>query len=268
VEAFATHPIDQIKTQFQVNRKENGSILTALQSQAAEGGIRRLYRGVLAACLRPQSLFMYAGNEWSSQLIGSKPWFITETGNLSVSGGYIAGFLTGFPEAIGVTPFEVVKVRMQSLEHVGRYTSSFECAKSLVLKEGVASLYKGFWATCGRNCTFNCVYFGTIRATRSRFNLPENPITDFGVGIVAAFVATVVKMPFDITKSRLQNQISGGTARYNGVVHCMSTVLREEGVAGLYKGFVPTSLRMVLGMSVSLVVFEAAIRQSTKLNGN
>lgn len=31
---------------------------------AKQGGLPRLYRGVLPACLRPQALCMYTGNEW------------------------------------------------------------------------------------------------------------------------------------------------------------------------------------------------------------
>lgn len=34
-------------------------------SAAKQGGIPRLYRGVLPACLRPQALCMYTGNEWA-----------------------------------------------------------------------------------------------------------------------------------------------------------------------------------------------------------
>jgi hypothetical protein len=43
-----------------------------------------------------------------------------------------AGFLTGYVEALAVTPFEVVKVRMQSKEHLQRYNSSAHCAQTMV----------------------------------------------------------------------------------------------------------------------------------------
>jgi solute carrier family 25 2-oxodicarboxylate transporter 21 len=285
VETLASHPIEQVKTQFQVNRDSNGSVWKALRKQAAEGGVSRLYRGVLAACLRPQALCMYTGNEWATRQVGSLPYFklSSETGALPVSGACVAGFITGFPEAVGVTPFEVVKVRMQSLDHVGRYPSSFACARSIVLEEGITSLYRGFWASCARNCMFNAVYFGSIRAVRSRFDLPQNLFADLGVGIVASLVATIFKMPLDIAKSRLQNQITKPaldvvqsstvptyqrvlSTRYTGMVHCLTAVAREEGLSALYKGFVPTSLRMCVGMPVSLVAFEAAIRQASNLN--
>ena len=62
-DAIACHPIDQVKTQFHVNPGRNGSMLAAIAEQARSGGVTRIYRGLLAACLRPQALCMYAGNE-------------------------------------------------------------------------------------------------------------------------------------------------------------------------------------------------------------
>ena len=47
-DALASHPIDQVKTQFHVNRHVNPSILTTLHEQLAAGGVPRLYRGVSA----------------------------------------------------------------------------------------------------------------------------------------------------------------------------------------------------------------------------
>ena len=41
---------------MQINTGRNGAVLASLQAQAAEGGVLRLYRGLLAACLRPQCL--------------------------------------------------------------------------------------------------------------------------------------------------------------------------------------------------------------------
>ena len=64
-DALACHPVDVVKTQFHVNQAANGSMSAALLSQARAGGVRSLYRGLLPACLRPQALCMYTGNEWA-----------------------------------------------------------------------------------------------------------------------------------------------------------------------------------------------------------
>lgn len=273
-DSLTTHPIDQIKTQFQINKHANGSVWYALSTQFTEGGLPRLYRGVAAACMRPGPICVYTGNEWAVREVGTVELFTRgSTTDLTIAGTLFAGFLTGYPEAAGVTPFEVVKVRLQSLEHVGKYKDSVQCAKSILKEESISALYRGFGATCARNCTFNGIFFGMIKATREEFGLDHNPAADFILGIGAAFVATCFKLPFDIAKSRIQNQLpvpasaSGPKSfRYTGVLQCLSTVAKDEGILALYKGFVPTSIRMMLGMSVSHVAFEGALRQATRYN--
>ena len=64
-DALACHPVDVVKTQFHVNASANGSVGAALAAQARAGGLQSLYRGLLPACLRPQALCMYTGNEWA-----------------------------------------------------------------------------------------------------------------------------------------------------------------------------------------------------------
>ena len=127
-DAVVSHPIDQVKTQFHVNTGYNPGVLEALRTQAAGGGVLQLYRGLLAACLRPQALCMYTGNEWCKRIVLSAE----PSGKLSVPGAFLAGGLTGYVEAASVTPFEVVKVRMQSLDHVGKYTSSLQCVSTML----------------------------------------------------------------------------------------------------------------------------------------
>ena len=47
--------------------------------------------------------------------------------------------------------------------------------------------------------------------------------------------------PFDVVKSRMQNQlVSAGTPnKYNWTIPSMSTVYAEEGLGALYKGIIP-----------------------------
>lgn len=51
-----------------------------------------------------------------------------------------------------VTPFQVVKVRMQAKEHLGRYTSSADCFIKVLRQEGPLALATGMGPTCWRNC--------------------------------------------------------------------------------------------------------------------
>lgn len=261
-DAVASHPLDQIKTQQHINEGRNGSVFAALRQQAAVGGIPQLYRGLLAACLRPQALCMYTGNEWCQRIVAGA------SGELTIPGAYLAGGLTGYIEAASVTPFEVVKVRMQSLHHVGKYKDTMQCLRLILREEGVLALYNGFWASCWRNVSINGTMFGFIFWTKhsAYFDIPKPRSAsgavalDLAVGMVAGFVGTVVKMPFDVAKSRLQNQPAGPGGKYTHTLQCCRKIYSEEGPSALYKGFSPTVMRIVLGQGVAYASFQFALK--------
>lgn len=261
-DALASHPIDQVKTQFHINSSgHNGTVLAALRSQAKASGVGTLYRGVAASCAKPQALCMYTGNEWAKRLVAGP------SGELSNASAYVAGALTGYVESASVTPFEVVKVRMQSLDHLGRYTSSLHCLRMVVREEGAMALYTGFWASCWRNCTFNGVMMGIVFSARPSWPTTVTPSSavalDVCLGMGAAFVATIFKMPFDVAKSRLQNQPppppGAAPPKYVHTLQTCATIMREEGAPALYRGFSPTVMRMVVGQGVAYAAFEFAL---------
>jgi solute carrier family 25 2-oxodicarboxylate transporter 21 len=155
---------------------------------------------------------------------------------------------------------------MQVKEHVGRYASSAACARAVVSAEGWRALYRGFGATCARNCTFNGLYFGAIFAAQAalppRATLAADAAQNLAVGAVSGVCATLVKAPFDVVKSRIQAQLpdaATGALRYRHTTQALLLVARTEGVRALWKGLGPMTLRIALGMSVSFAAFDAAL---------
>jgi hypothetical protein len=54
---------------------------------------------------------------------------------------------------------------------------------------------------------------------------------------------------------RFQSQLPG-QAKYSSVLASLLMIQREEGLGALYKGFVPKALRLGIGQSVGLIMFE------------
>ena len=252
------NPIDVVKTQSQLNRGVNGTMWRALKQQVAEGGVKRLYRGVLPVMLRPTAVAMYSGNEWCKRaVVGS--------GELTVSTAAAAGFLSGFLEAAVVTPWEVVKVRMQSLEHQGRYTGSIQCARAIVAQEGAGALLTGLGATSARNAPFNGIYFGLIFTARPY--LPQAHGTELFaqnllLGCGAGAVSTFAIAPFDVVKSRMLNERrtdAATQAEYSSIHRTLARIVRTEGVGALYKGFAPLLTKVVMSCGTSFAAFHFAL---------
>ena len=250
--------MDVVKTQAHVNKGANAPFIRAVLSQARERGVSSLYRGVLPACARPQALCMYVGYEWSKKLVDA-----ADAEAMTTRKAFLAGWITAYVESACVTPFETVKVRMQTKENMARYASSAACAREIVRAEGARGLYAGFWPTCLRNNVFNACYFGSIHWCKGFMSTPETFVEqagqNIGVGVIAGLVATAFKMPFDILKSRMQGQVpsASGAVEYPTMTSAAIKILRTEGPSAFYKGTAVTAARITLGFPISFVAFEA-----------
>ena len=109
--------------------------------------------------------------------------------------------------------------------------------------------------------------------------LPSNPKLDnFIAGSIAGTIGTFFNTPFDVAKTRVQNALPGsaawgeiyggaGSSAGNGknttrgygpvTLPLMGRIVREEGAAALWRGFVPKVVRLGPGGGIMLVVFEA-----------
>jgi len=61
--------------------------------------------------------------------------------------------------------------------------------------------------------------------------MPSDFTNDFIAGLVSGWAQVLVGHPFDTVKVHLQTQ-----SHYDGAMHCVKTILKEDGVHGLYKG--------------------------------
>lgn len=57
----------------------------------------------------------------------------------------------------------------------------------------------------------------------------------------AGFISSAASLPLDTVKTRLQTMKEG---QYKGPVDCAMTLLKNEGVFGFWKGFLPYFLRV------------------------
>ncbi|XP_074391606.1 putative mitochondrial transporter UCP3 [Zonotrichia albicollis] len=80
-------------------------------------------------------------------------------------------------------------------------------------------------------------------------NVPCRFVAAFGAG----FCATEVASPVDVVKTRCMN---GSPGQYRNALSCLLALLMQDGPAGLYKGFVPSLLRLGSWNVVMFVSYE------------
>ncbi|KAL7580989.1 hypothetical protein ACA910_005802 [Epithemia clementina (nom. ined.)] len=109
-------------------------------------GIGGVYQGSFATALKQgsnQGLRFMWFNEYKR--------IVTEDGKkpLSPIGGLIGGMSAGCFSTLGNNPFDVVKTRMQGTK-AAQYSSTLDCFKQIITKEGIGALYSGVMPRLGR----------------------------------------------------------------------------------------------------------------------
>jgi hypothetical protein len=96
------------------------------------------------------------------------------------------------------------------------------------------SLYRGFLPAMLGTIPGVCLYFTAYKLSKAEMEtrLKSNSfMIDFAAGLFAESVSCVVWVPSDVMKERAQ------AARIASTPHTISSILREEGIRGLYRGY-------------------------------
>ena len=256
IEAVAIQPLEIIKVRFQLNEGQNSSISSCGRALIKEGGVARLYRGLAPELLGmfPTRSVMYSSQELCRRQLVQLTADKRETSFVAAG----AGILAGVPEAAVTTPFQFVKVRLQSAAYSAKYTGTADCVKKVIAEEGIAAFGTGFLSTAARNSLWNGVYFFTMFNIKTVVQKPESYylglLQTLAIGFVGGVTATSCNAPLDVVKSRIQGQPAGG--KYKSLVGTLTSIARNEGVSSLYKGFTPKALRMGMGGAVAITSFE------------
>ncbi|XP_060096415.1 solute carrier family 25 member 48 [Heteronotia binoei] len=188
---------------------------------------------------------------------------------------FVAGWVGGAAGVIVGHPLDTVKTRLQAGQGYG---STFNCVLTVYRNETAAGFFKGMSFPLVSIAVYNSVVFGVFRNTQRlisqhRYGNANSPPTlmDLALASMAAGAVSVgIGGPVDLVKIRLQMQtqtfleaslnqhrvtgISIQTA-YRGPVHCVAAILRQDGLAGLYRGSSAMILRDIPGYCLYFIPY-------------
>ncbi|ETI25576.1 hypothetical protein G647_02350 [Cladophialophora carrionii CBS 160.54] len=230
------------------------------------GRFGRLYRGIAVPILMetPKRAVKFSSNDiFTRQYLR---WLGVPKVDQTVA--LLAGSSAGAVEAVVVTPFELVKVRLQDPAAASRYQSVTQCLAQIVKTEGLLVLYQGFEVTLWRHVVWNAGYFGSIFKVKAALPTPttdlEQAMTNFLTGSIGGSLGTLLNTPLDVVKTRIQAATRAKgmtvTAKYNWAFPALVTVAREEGIRGLYKGLTAKLLRFCPGGGILLVAHSQILK--------
>lgn len=265
----AGHPLDTVKVRLQMQSGGNAEfsgMLDCFRKTIAREGVRGLYKGamspVVGAMFHNGNVFFSYGQ--SLNIVARRG---QDVGNLDISQYYCAGALAAVPITMVEVPVDLVKCKLQAqVGTEGRYRGSFHAAQMIFQQHGLRGVYQGTGATLARNVPCFGGYFAAFEATKKVLT-PEGQMaslaTCFVAGGAAGFGFWGLMYPFETIKTRMQVQdITNPT--YRSSFHCWSVALKQEGLAGLFKGYVPCVARAVL---VNAAIFTAVTAAKRSIVG-
>ena len=281
ITTICLHPLDLIKTRFQVHEGNIGrghrtakyrSTWHGIRTVAYNGGIGALYQGITPAVVGSGGawglyFFLYESykNHNQSLLDGSK--FYNNKTFLNLCSSTEAGVTTVFL----TNPIWLVKTRMQVQDKTafsinGKtassqtfYRSMPHAFKTIVQEEGLFALYRGlipalFLVSHG---VIQFVAYEELKSLKTNDGEKKLGIWEpLWMGALSKTIASSSTYPWQTIKSRIQQRQKVDGKPYNGMIDCCTRIVKNEGVRGLYKGLAPNLIRIAPGAAITFFTYE------------
>jgi solute carrier family 25 citrate transporter 1 len=170
---------------------------------------------------------------------------------------FLAGGVAGAAEVLATQPLDAIKTQLQM--NRTKYTGLVDCAQKIVRVSGVKGLYYGmtpFMIQTSGKAAIRFTAFAKIKdgleVVLGKQNAGTiNMISGLMAGAVEAAVWTT---PTERLKILRMTEVGGGD-KYSNIFKATSTVIREQGIVGLFVGVIPTSLRQASSVGVRFALY-------------
>ncbi|XP_010550434.2 PREDICTED: folate transporter 1, chloroplastic, partial [Tarenaya hassleriana] len=283
VAGFATvaamHPLDVVRTRFQVNDGRAPNLPTykntahALFTIARLEGLRGLYAGfspaVIGSTVSWGLYFFFYGRAKQRYSRGRDEKL---SPSLHLASAAEAGGLV----CLCTNPIWLVKTRLQlqtPLHQTRPYSGLYDAFRTILKEEGPRALYKGFVPSLVL-VSHGAIQFTAYEELRKVFvDFKERRRTcgtandllnsaDYAVlGGSSKIAAMLLTYPVQVIRARLQQRPStNGIPRYVDSWHVIRETARFEGVGGFYRGLTANLLKNVPASSITFVVYENVLK--------
>lgn len=271
---FGTFPIDTTKTRLQVQGQVTDvkfkelkyrGMIHALLRISREEGVKALYSGIKPALLRQATY----GTIKIGIYYSLKNILIKNPHDETLLRSVVCGITAGVVASSIANPTDVLKVRMQAQNEVYSKKGMVQCFLDMYRSEGIKGLWRGVGPTAQRAAVVAGVELPVYDITKRNLIIADiigdNIINHFVSSFVAGLTGAIASTPIDVVRTRLMNQrrlktalIEGGRAQviYTSSLHCAIQTVQTEGFLALYKGFIPTWVRLGPWNIIFFIMYE------------
>lgn len=153
-------------------------------------------------------------------------------------------------------PVEIAKQRKQAL--IAKKENSFQILYDAFKQEGLRKgVYRGFGITIMREVPFSLIQFPLWEYLKVQWEpttgLALNPAFVAICGAISGGIAAGLTTPLDVLKTRIMLAESSNRTTVPKII---KSIYRENGIKGLFAGFVPRVLWITLGGAIFFGVYD------------
>ncbi|XP_035886384.1 mitochondrial glycine transporter isoform X2 [Phyllostomus discolor] len=248
-------PLDLLKTRLQTlqplapGSRRIGMLALLLQVVRTES-LLGLWKGMspsIVRCVPGVGIYFSSLYALKQHFLRGHPPTAVESVMLGVGSRSVAG--------VCMSPITVIKTRYES----GRYgyESVYAALRSIYRSEGPRGLFSGLTATLLRDAPFSGIYLMFYTQTKNlvshdQLDAALVPAANFGCGVFAGVLASLVTQPADVIKTHMQ--LSPVKFRWFG--QAVAIIFKDHGLRGFFHGSVPRALRRTLMAAMAWTVYE------------
>jgi solute carrier family 25 protein 39/40 len=283
-------------------RRTFTSTLDGLRKISRNEGITTLWRGLSPTLVMavPANVIYFTGYDFLRFNQQSPLSRLSDNSAPLVAGGLARVLAAGV-----VSPIDMFRTRMQASRSASHFSETVKGVGEMVASHGYTSLWRGLTLTLWRDVPFSGIYWwgyervkgtltdarersrgrtlekaGSRSRARSRYQSQENHkntfIDSFVAGASSGAVASILTMPFDVGKTRRQTFVESkatapGAAKIlapeeQSMPRFLMHIIREEGISGLWKGWIPRTLKVAPSCAIMISSYEVGKRAFRGVN--
>lgn len=173
----------------------------------------------------------------------------------------IAGGITGAVQCCISYPADFVKTHLQLDETCKKhYDGIIDCIGKTIRQDGFFGLYRGLSPVLLGSIPKSSIRFGSFEIFKYHMmdemgimRPLDSALCGLGAGVLEAIIAVT---PIETIKVKLIHDKRMQKPTYKGLVHGVTTIVRDEGLRGLYQGVTATVLTQGSNMAIRVFVME------------
>lgn len=163
-----------------------------------------------------------------------------------------------------LSPVSLIKTRLEATGSFGLQGKNniYTVARDIVAKDGIRGLWRGCIPSVISNAPFSAIYFSAysyIRSVPSGDTGVPQQVINFGAGITAAMLATIVTQPTDVLRARIHL----GAA--SGMLSAASSMKGPAAAQAAMTGAMPRFLKRSIQTALVWTLYEELLPVAVKI---